>query len=231
MFQLVFAIVIAFGAYWLLRTFAYATPAQIKGMRGPLAGVGLIGFAGFLALRGGISAAIPIFMMGLGLVGKQMVFPNGFPWNQKTPGQKSRVVTSVLAMELDHDTGGMEGEVLAGPLRGRTLSSLSDAELRSLHSQCGGSGDQSRVLLESWLDRFKPNWRQDREQAAGARRPEGAHMSREEAFAVLALKPGANADDIRAAHRRLMKDYHPDHGGSDYIAAKINQAKDVLLRN
>ncbi len=229
MLQFVFAIVIVFGVIWLLRTFAYATPAQIRGMRGPLAGMGLIGFAGFLALRGGLGAAIPIFMAGLGLLGKHMVYPNGFPWNQKTPGQKSRVATSVLAMELDHDTGGMEGEVLSGPLRGRTLSALSDAELLSLHRLCDGSTGQSRMLLESWLDRFKPNWRQDWEQASGAKRPEGGRMSRDEAYAVLALKPGATTNEVRAAHRRLMKDYHPDHGGSGYIAAKINQAKDVLL--
>jgi curved DNA-binding protein CbpA len=56
-------------------------------------------------------------------------------------------------------------------------------------------------------------------------------MSRDEAFAVLGLKPGASSTDIRTAHRHLMKEYHPDKGGSDYLAAKINQAKDVLLQD
>jgi curved DNA-binding protein CbpA len=56
-------------------------------------------------------------------------------------------------------------------------------------------------------------------------------MNRDEALAVLGLKNGATADTIRAAHRRLMKELHPDRGGSDYLAAKVNQAKDVLLQD
>ena len=56
-------------------------------------------------------------------------------------------------------------------------------------------------------------------------------MTRDEAFAVLGLKSGASADEIRAAHRRLMKDFHPDKGGSDYLASKINEAKDALIQD
>jgi DnaJ-domain-containing protein 1 len=134
-------------------------------------------------------------------------------------------------MELDHDTGDMVGEVLSGPLRGRILSSLTDDELQSLHSLSSGATDQSRALFESWLDRVKPNWRQNWSSEGAAKPSTGAAMSREEALAVLGLKPGASADDVRAAHRRLMKDFHPDHGGTDYIAAKINQAKDILVQD
>jgi DnaJ-domain-containing protein 1 len=139
----------------------------------------------------------------------------------------------MLAMELDHDTGRMDGEVLAGPLKGKRLAALSEPELRGLHRLCGNAADQSLALLEAWLDRSKPDWRRDWGQAAGGGPTQagGGVMPREEAFAVLGLKPGASSTDIRTAHRRLMKEFHPDKGGSDYLAAKINQAKDVLLQD
>jgi hypothetical protein len=196
-----------------------------------VAGVGIMGFAGLLALRGAMQIAVPMFLFGLGLAGKSTVFPNGFNWGKsKTPGQKSRVATSLLAMELDHDSGGMDGEVLNGALKGRKLSSLTQQELITFHGICRSAGDQSLPLYEAWLDRAQPEWRQawgggGAKSAAAA----GGAMSKEEAYAVLGLKPGATADDVRTAHKRLMKDFHPDRGGSDYLAAKINAAKDILL--
>jgi DnaJ family protein C protein 19 len=64
----------------------------------------------------------------------------------------------------------------------------------------------------------------------GARpHPRSATMSREEAYEVLGLHPGASETDIREAHRRLMRGAHPDAGGSDWLAARINQARDILL--
>jgi DnaJ homolog subfamily C member 19 len=67
----------------------------------------------------------------------------------------------------------------------------------------------------------------------GAARPPpasaGSKMTREEAYQVLGLEPGANEAAIRAAHHRLMRAAHPDSGGSDWLAARINQARDVLL--
>ncbi|WP_428483858.1 hypothetical protein [Rhodopila sp.] len=62
-----------------------------------------------------------------------------------------------------------------------------------------------------------------------ASRPRGGPMTREEAYEVLGLRPGASAASIREAHIRLMRAAHPDVGGSDWIAARINQARDILL--
>jgi hypothetical protein len=61
----------------------------------------------------------------------------------------------------------------------------------------------------------------------GARRP--GPMAREEAYEVLGLHPGASETEIKEAHRRLMRGAHPDAGGSDWLAARINQARDILL--
>lgn len=231
--NLILAVVIVFGGWWLLRKFATSQPAQIRGLMRKAAGFAIIAVSGFLALRGGLNIAIPLFMLGLGLLGQQAFFPDGFPWQQKSAGQRSRVATAMLVMELDHDSGAMDGEVLAGSLKGRRLSSLSQAELRSLHGECATVGDQSRPLLEAWLDRVKPKWRQE---WGGTARPgrdnaPSSEMTLDEAYAVLGLKPGASNEVIRAAHRRLMKEFHPDHGGSDYLATKINQAKDLLIQD
>jgi len=230
MLNLVIALVIAFGGYWLLRQFVSTPATQAAGLVRKAGGFALIGIAGFLTLRGAFNAAIPLFVLGVGLLGQSGLFPGGFPWERKSAGQRSRVATSLLAMELDHDTGRMEGTVLAGPLKGRLLSSLNNDELKALHQQCTAVRDQSRPLLEAWLDRSKAGWREAWNTGPGnGSATLSGKMSRAEALAVLGLKEGATPDDIRAAHRRLMKEFHPDRGGSDYLAAKINQAKDILL--
>ena len=226
----ILGLVIVVGGWYLIKSFANAQPAQVRGLIRKLGGIAVIVFAGFLTLRGEINIAIPLFMLGLGLMGQQAMFPNGLPWQRKTPGQASRVATSLIAMQLDHDTGRMEGEVLAGTYRGRKLSSLTLPEAQALHAQCAAAPDQSRALFEAWIERTHPEWRSQWNSGAG--RPAAASsqkMTRAEALAILGVKEGATADDIRAAHRRLMKTAHPDLGGSDYLAAKINEAKEFLL--
>ncbi len=76
-------------------------------------------------------------------------------------------------------------------------------------------------------------WRGDRvardEESASAPLPARA-MTLEEAASVLGLSIDAGADDIRAAHRKLITQIHPDKGGTDYLAAKINDARGIMLR-
>jgi DnaJ domain len=231
MLDLVIALVIAFGGYWLLRQFISTPATQVAGVARKAGGFAVIAVAGFLTFRGAFTAAIPLFILGLGLLGKSSLIPGGgFSSGQKSAGERSHVATSLLAMELDHGTGRMYGTVLAGPLKGRSLSSLNDGELKALHQQCNAVRDQSRALFEAWLDRSKAGWREAWQTGPRGNGgvPSGA-MSRAEALAVLGLREGATEEDIRAAHRRLMKEFHPDRGGSDYLATKINQAKDALL--
>ena len=121
-------------------------------------------------------------------------------------------------------------DVLSGPLEGRRLSDLSLEELGELMALCGSAADQSEALLEAYLDRAHPEWREGAGESEGSKAtgPAGK-MSLSEAYEILGLEPGASKDEIIAAHRRLMKQYHPDQGGSDYLAARINQAKEMLL--
>ena len=227
----IIALVIVFGGLWLIRKFARMKPGQSAAFIQKMTGGAVIAFAGLLALRGQMQVATALFVFGLGLFGAGAAFPGGFRWpGGRSAGQKSRVATPLLAMELDHDSGSMDGEVLAGPAKGKRLSELVPEELLAFHQLCAKAQDQSLALLEAWLDRQRTGWRTG--WGRGASQPassKGGPMTADEARAVLGVKASATAEDIRAAHRRLMKDFHPDKGGSDYIAAKINAAKDVLL--
>lgn len=139
-----------------------------------------------------------------------------------TGPQTASVRTAHLAMTLDPATGATHGEVLSGAMTGRTLDSLTLADLHRLHAEIAGDA-QSLALLEAWLDRMHPAWRTA--QAA----PSSGPMSRAEALDVLGLAEGASAEQIKAAHRDLLRKVHPDSGGSTWLAARINQARDVLL--
>ncbi|HXS42836.1 MAG TPA: DnaJ domain-containing protein [Stellaceae bacterium] len=140
-------------------------------------------------------------------------------------GERSEVQTELLRMKLEHDTGAMSGVVRRGAFAGRTLEDLNRAEMLTLWRQCLAEDEQGARLLETYLDRFRPDWRKGETGDAGA----GGAMTRDQAYAILDLKPGASPEEIREAHRRLMMKLHPDHGGSTYLAAQINRAKDLLL--
>jgi hypothetical protein len=146
-------------------------------------------------------------------------------------GRRSTVRSAMFEMELDHDTGEMDGQVLTGPGEGRWLSSLSDEELITLHAATAQDGE-SAALLEAYLDRRMPRWREhaQADHDPGHGRPSGSGpMTKQEAYQILGLEPGAAPQQVREAHRRLMKRVHPDSGGSTFLASKINEAKDVLL--
>jgi hypothetical protein len=217
---------------WAGNAFSKADPKQAARLLRFIGGAGALIFAAFLALRGEIGVAIPIGAVGLGLLGWISLWPASFGGRtQKSPGQVSRVRSAFIEMELDHDTGALRGRILAGRYEGVALDALDPATLIGLLSEIDSD---SRQLLMSYLDRREPTWREHAERDAagweGSNAAPSGKMTDEEAYQILGLKPGATAKEIGRAHRSLMKKLHPDQGGSTYLAARVNQAKDVLLR-
>jgi hypothetical protein len=153
----------------------------------------------------------------------------------RPPPRSSEVETDFIRMRLDHDSGTMSGMVRRGPFQGRRLDELRQSDLLALWRQCRVEDEPAANLLEAYLDRLMPEWRVEAQRAGSAGggkagpRPADA-MTREEAYEVLGLSWGAGESEIREAHRRLMMKLHPDQGGSTYLAAKLNRAREVLLR-
>jgi DnaJ-like protein len=217
------------------RFLASVDPRRLAAVVRKAGGVAALAVAGFLILRGALPIAIPLAVFGLALIRRGGLGIGGpFGSASKTPGQKSHIRTERLEMELDHDSGHMEGECLTGRFAGRKLSTLSDREAMELLAELHQDGAPEAAVMEAYLDWRLPGWRDqesERTQQAGSgrRRARGNRMSAEEAYAVLGIGPGASEEDIRQAHRKLMMKMHPDQGGSTYLAARINEAKEVLL--
>ena len=151
-------------------------------------------------------------------------YPQNSPKNER---QRSSAQTAYLAMTLDHQTGHMDGTILQGPHEGRLLSSLSMKALVDLYSFYLRDDEDSAKLLAAFIERhFGHHWQSD---SQNTRSNANLELDREEALSILGLDSSASEEDIVAAHRRLIQKVHPDRGGSDYLASRINQAKDSLL--
>jgi hypothetical protein len=189
-------IILVIGAILLARL----DPQKLAGFLRKLAGVVLLALALFLTARGALPIAIPLAIFGLGLLGVPVgswfgLGGGGFGNPNKSPGQTSRVHTGALEMELDHDSGRMDGRCLKGSFAGRALSSLSEDELLQLFAELRATDSESAMLLEAYLDHFWPRWREreaDEAEEAADRRARGSNrMSREEALELLGLQPGS----------------------------------------
>lgn len=215
-----------------------------------LAATGRLGWA--LAALAGLAPwagrIFRLFLMGhmlrrMGLFGGPSGFhtpgggAGGFGFGMPGGGQggagASEVVSDHLRMTLHHTSGHMDGEVLAGPLAGRRLEDLDPVERLDLWRQVRADPDSLR-LYEAWLDRHDPDWRTtpgfaDEEDGDHHGAASTGPMSRDEALSILGLEENASPDDIKRAYRRVMASAHPDRGGSTWMAAKVNEAKRVLL--
>ena len=237
MFPLLVGVIILVSLMMIARWVAVAPPTTVLRTAKWTGAALLVGGGALLLATGRLSwalaalaALVPWLVRLLQLHNVFRAVRSGFARvsrGRAQPGRSSSVETRFLRMVLDHDSGRLSGEILDGPYRGRQLSQLAFDQAMDLHRQCAADL-QSIQVLEAWLERTWPDWRQ----AASAEPPRGAGsagMDRKEAYAVLGLEAGASAEEIKAAYHKLMGRVHPDHGGSNYLAAKLNQAKALLL--
>ena len=172
----------------------------------------------------GLLAAIPLL--------KRLLAGMGAAKARKTPssGKTSTVQSKYIRMTLDHDTGDLNGEVLAGQFEGMTLDQMNLEVLLQLLQECRDD-EESFALLQAYLDRvYTDTWQQQAgTQGQQKSASTSSKMSRDEALQILGLSSDASEAEIIEAHRRLIQKLHPDRDGSAYLAVKINLAKDTLL--
>jgi hypothetical protein len=149
--------------------------------------------------------------------------------NSNAAGKQSEVSSRILRMTLDHDSGDLSGVVLEGTYRDWLLEELEREQLDDLMAFCQREDADSAQLLASYLEQRFPDDAGHTEHNSHGGTANAAGVTRAEALAVLGLGEGASEEDIVAAHRTLIQKLHPDRGGNDYLAAKINEAKDFLI--
>ena len=236
---LIAGIVAVIVLYTLLQMFRAANPAVLARAVKIGGGILALAVAAFTGIKGELAVAVPLGIFGAGLLGWSPFGTTGFgniggifggAGGRRSAGQASRVRSRFFEMTLDHDTGALTGMIVSGPNAGHSLEEFDLSALLGMFTELDA---ESLSLLESYLDRRFPAWRQNA-QGDSAGRQRGAassgKMTNEEAYQILGLKPGAGRDEIGRAHRALMKKLHPDQGGSTYLAARVNEAKEVLLR-
>jgi hypothetical protein len=224
-----------------LRSFTRVPPALLAKIVRRFGGFAALGIGVFLLVRGAVEPGMALLGAGLWMLGffhlKGQIGFRSVGKGRRASGI-SRVRSAMIEMELDHATGALSGTVLAGSLEGRALNSLTRTQCEALWRLCRTDDPDGARLLEPYLDRRFPGWSEAGEADADPRRASGGDgrprragkMTEEEAYEVLGLRKGATRDDVARAHRALMKKLHPDHGGSTDLAARVNEAKDILLR-
>jgi len=229
---LALGVLVLLGVIAALRGYAYANPARLaSGVKWTA-----IAFAAFGAVLLLWNEPLGILLLLIGVA-----LPVSMRWHvlwgrAATKGRSgreraSRIDTKYLSLSLDHATGALDGSILAGRHGGRRIAELTLEQLLEVREDCRADDPEGLQLIEAYLDRVHgSDWRGGGGPRSGKDgHGGGAAMSRAEAYEILGLAEGASDAAIRDAHHRLMMKLHPDHGGSNYLATKINQAKDLLL--
>ena len=241
-------ILLIFGLLYFLfaflRWFTQVSPAAVKALLKRILLAGLVVVLLYLTVTGRLGWLVPVIGGLAALLARSLPHLIRFApvlqriWMhyrsmgpQSAQGNVSTVETEYLRMKLDHELGEISGEILKGRFSGQTLGDLDLQRLLELRDEVASLDHDAVALIESYLDRIYPNdWRKaqsSREQ--NARSDVHDRMTREEAYEILGIAQDATSGEIIAAHRRLIHKIHPDRGGSDYLAAKINRAREILL--
>ena len=208
-------------------------PAPVVAL-GAVAVIAALGLLLFLGSRVHWGAGMAGLLLALPVIRRlwRTVLAQGSRFSP-APGQASTVETSHIRMVVDHASGEMTGEVLQGRYAGRAIEELDLEALLAVRRECTRADPQGAKVVETYLDRHHPGWdggESDSGATSDRARPEATgEMGAKEALEVLGLSSEATDDEIVEAHRRLMQKVHPDRGGSGFLAAQINRAKDVLL--
>ena len=226
---LVLAVVAAgmIGNGLIQRTNVSVSATKLRTVGGILAAF----FATLAIARGGVAMAAILGLASVTLLtGDRWHWPGHWPSSANDEPATTRIVTDTLEVGLDHASGTIHGRIRRGFFQGRSLESLKPVELAHLWSDCRFVDPQSAQIVEAYLDRVHPTWRDDIARTAEGMRSSGnSRMSRDEALDILGLGPDASETQIRRAHHELMLKLHPDKGGSHTLAAKVNEAKETLL--
>jgi DnaJ domain len=221
---------IVFGAivWWFAVGPGRKTGEALSPLTRKLVGAVAGGAGILLALRGRWDFAIVLVSLSAWLLGFRlpaMFDPIG-------RARRSEIHTLALLVWFDLTTGEIEAKVRSGQFAGKWLHKLKPDQIHLLVRELAQTDPQGLNLIAQDLDRRAPAWRQHVQfDTAAGQGPTAsvAEMREQEAYEVLGLEPGASEEAIRTAHRALIARFHPDKGGSTYLAAMVNRAKDIAL--
>lgn len=193
-----------------------------SGMRG-LGGAIAAAAGVWLTMRGGVVIGGPLIVAGLAVLFPGLKLPGFGGLGGLGGGASTEIDTAWIRIQLDPGARPVDGEVKQGAFAGRRLRELSETQVRALLAETRGRDVEATALLEAYVARRFA-------QGAGRNAPAAqGQMSEEEALAILGLQRGASADEVQAAYKRLMVKVHPDQGGSGWLAAKLNAARERLI--
>jgi len=238
--RLLFLIAVAFAGYLIYKLYFQKLMAQGQAGKIKIALI-VLGLAFLVAAATGRAPAI-FAVLGAAMTQAMRLAPllikfapgmAGFFGGKTNPSgasSESRIRTQSLVMSLDQVSGRMHGEIISGEFAGRQLADLTTDELKAFYQYCEQHDTEAVRILQAYIARERQDWEDaPSDEAQDASKLPSGELSVRDAFDILGLEPDSSKEQVIQAHRSLMMQFHPDKGGSNYFASKVNEAKTVLL--